>query len=314
MTVDLAFPPSSLRRPASFAVLKRYRHTPWTYASSWLYQSRISRVTTWDGRGSVAGQLCELPGWKVLIGFHSEALHATAYPANKAAPGSSPDVLASWLRNLARLNGHPVVLRKITGPVARELQQLGKSPVGIINLEDDSFPETYIDVERTLSLTNHRRSNLERGVRRFSAVLSQHNVERRSGLQLAGKLQTTFDTITPNTSLREAYSNMLTQIESAFADGVEGIWCDAYFLDGTAVAIYILDVREQNCAGLYCGVVARGLPGGVEWFDHDVIQRVASHGVTTLYLGGSENSGVMSYVEKLAPRFVAEQPTSVLFA
>ncbi len=174
---------------------------------------------------------------------------------------------------------------------------------GLTHFEEEAYPENLLILDRLYNPgpdKNLQPLSLLRKVKRFEngpmnllAMTEGSSFESQPGfLALFG----------PNPDKYKSYLEIIREASTQQAN--IGRYKVCMYLDeyATIHGLYISELLQEKCMGLYCAVSSRALPGITEWMDHDFFRQLFHDGIRYLYLGGSETSGVNAYIQKLPSR------------
>jgi hypothetical protein len=263
------------------------------YGRHWLYGHRMGRFED-CGPGYVA-TIC---GLDHLVGLHGDGFHVSPLAGGRPTAGQIR-VLHLLMTTVAQRSGRRVILRRCPDPMAQALFASGlfvHRHRG--NMEEDSYPETFLDIEGSLDIVRDPRSKWARKVRRF--VRADLGIEELVGEEAAPHAMEALRSIGSNRGIAGAYEGMVRAAVGHLSSDVHL----SVFLEsetGRATGVYLAGELTDRAAGLYMGLTLTGTPGLTEYLDLQVLRSLRER-YDEVHLGGAETSGVVRYIEKLGPQ------------
>lgn len=286
-----------------------FKQEPTYYCNSWLYILRSTR----DDQGSFGHKFI---GKDVLIGIGYR--HHTVYlihPMGNARFATTLALCKKILRNMHC----SIVLKKLDQELYKYLvsnklfqqekdasllyaETFPKYPSEIMSLEEETFPEHTLHLSALFNPDTgayKQSDSFMRKVKRFEKNMitllprsNMINVESTSGFLAL---------FTSHPEKYNSYIQMIREVNAYSKEDTTYKICAYYDQHETIHGLYISESLGNGNMGLYCAVSSRDFPGITEWMDYDFFQQLYQDKVHYLYLGGSETSGVDTYIKKLFP-------------
>ncbi len=180
-------------------------------------------------------------------------------------------------------------------------------------LEDDAYPETYIDLKILFSqLEKPRFRNLRKSIKHFNQqikLITENEIIDNKPLKNQ-MLEFLSDWSNDDIEKFNSYNGM---IKYATMQRRKGVYTFVFQHESKILGIYIIgDVGNKGC-GLYCGITTRDYKGGVEALDMKVYEFLKSIGYERVFVGGSETIGVFNYLKKFSPLLVPYKVFSLIY-
>lgn len=295
----------------SDAVLFReaFQQEPTYYCNNWLY---ILRST----RGDYGDYGYKFIDKDVLIGIGYR--HHTVYLVHPMGKNRCAATL-SLCQQIQQSLGCSIVLKKLDQELHEYLasselflrqESAPLLPVetfpeyqdNAMSLEEEAFPEHTLHLDTLYNRDTGsfmQSGSFMRKVKRFeknTLTLTSRNDLRH--IETMPGFSTLF------ASHPEKYHSYLQMIREVNTHNAEDTTYKvrAYYDERATIhGIYIAASLGPGKMGLYCAISSRDFPGITEWMDHDFFRRLYQDQIEDLYLGGSETSGVDTYIKKLFP-------------
>ena len=265
------------------------------YANSWLYLLRSTR-------NDQGGFGYKFVGNETLmgIGYRNNTLYLV-HPMGTGRFTATRDLICELHRRIQS----PIILKKIDQELYEYLISTNLFQTyaeGLTLFEEEAFPEHILPLPHLYSpeIGQYRQSSpFIRKVRQFE----------KSSMKLLAKKDTSAIESQPgfhslfgsNPDKYKSYRQIIREANSQRpGDGAYKV-CVYYDEDATIHGLYISELLEERCMGLYCAISSKSSRGITEWMDYNFFQQAFHDGIDSLYLGGSETHGVHEYVKKLFP-------------
>ncbi len=257
------------------------------YASSWLYALRASHLP--DG---ALGYAYVGDGLLTTIGFR----HGYVYvlPVSDSTGGTA---LQSLCGQLASATDQPIIIKKYDPEL---YPRTTVSTLETLPLEDDTCPETYLDLRKYFQPSgrvNPVLHKLQRRARSFdrtgSAIKAVHDIRQISLRKLETFLARD----------KEKYLNYIQILRYLYGHtDTEGRYLTTVFADDTRVrGLYMAERLTADSIGLYGGITTKDVAGITEWMDLAFFRHIYDQKFDSILLGGAENAGIAAYISRLIP-------------
>jgi hypothetical protein len=179
-------------------------------------------------------------------------------------------------------------------------------------LEDDTCPETYIDLRKYFQPSgrvNPALHKLQRRARSFersgNTIMSVQDI-RQIPLR---KLETFL------ARDKEKYLNYIQILRYLYNHtDTESRYMTTVFTDDTKVrGLYMAERLSASGIGLYGAITSKDEAGITEWMDLAYFRHAYDQKIDAILLGGAENSGIAAYISRLIPHRPIYSVKSVQF-
>lgn len=257
------------------------------YASSWLYALRASHMP--DG---ALGYAYVWEGALATIGYRHGYVYV--FPVFDATGGAA---LQSLCVQIASATDKSIIIKKYD----KELYpQTTVSTAEALPLEDDTCPETYIDLRKYFQPSGrinpvlHKLQRRARSFERSSSTIRAVQDIRQIPLQ---KLETFL------AHDKEKYLNYIQILRYLYNHtDTEARYLTTVFTDDTKVrGLYMAERLPAASIGLYGAITSKDEGGITEWMDLTYFRYVYDQKIDFILLGGAENTGIAAYISRLIP-------------
>ncbi len=263
---------------------------PVQYARSFLYLLRASH-----GDRGLLGYKYVNPNLIAIIGYRNNIIYVTV-----VMDKTQGVVLKQICKEISNRTSCQILLKKFTQEKYPKMNPIQKPKLSENELEDDSYPETMIDLP-TLFIKpeahiNPKASRFIKKVKRFEKFNIEIKIlEDLSHIALSRikkYLMTDYD----------KYINYLPIITYLYHHRKDDLYKIMIFSDNLKIiGLYIAEILSKDELGLYCAVNLKYKPGSTEWMDWYFFKKMFHDGFKKIYFGGAETAGVDYYIKKLLP-------------
>ncbi|MGA8848798.1 MAG: hypothetical protein WB564_03130 [Dehalococcoidia bacterium] len=178
-------------------------------------------------------------------------------------------------------------------------------------LEDDAFPEQYLQLETLISsISTPAYRKLRRALRRFAREVEPSELVMEKWSHPEEILDFVYEWSKGDSEKFASYKGMIAE---AFDQSRHDADCFVFRLRGRIIGLYILGYIKTQLCGLYCGITSKEYRGQTEALDFKVYESLYNRGYRQVLIGGAENLGVLNYLGKFCPSPVWPPVYSVLY-
>jgi GNAT superfamily N-acetyltransferase len=261
------------------------------YSHSWLYTLRAAHTD--DGK---MGFKYTSKDMIAVIGYRHEYVYVT--PVFDATGGNELQRLCDALCRILR---RPVLVKKILRQDYQQIQFQTVSDQASLPLEDDSYPETILQLDRLFVSPDGTINPLAKKLARRAQSFERAGITFRV---IEDIREIPFEKIERFLALDpEKYASYLPIVQYLYTQKPDRYKnrLMIFMHKGRVRGLYMTEVLSLTELGMYGGITSKDIGGITEWMDIYFFRKMFNEGIQTIHLGGSENKGIAEYVGKLLP-------------